>query len=153
MVYLGLACGAGGLLPYCYHVYTKYDPAKKAAGGWPWVLGGYLPDKQPALWQSLARIGGELEKLAPALERPGRMWVEKEVYLREIPPAEASPGYLIAVNPSEQAPAEAVAKLQTQLLASTLKGFAGGTDGKVVGGEVHLRLAPMQVGIYVLPAK
>ena len=63
MVYLSLAHGAKGLVAYCYHVYTEHDAAKS----WPWVLGGYLPDKQPKLWDEMTRLAGEVKALTPAL--------------------------------------------------------------------------------------
>ncbi|MBI2301603.1 MAG: hypothetical protein HYU66_22095 [Armatimonadetes bacterium] len=70
--YLALAGGARGMLAYCYHVYTRYDPAKKAAGGWPWTLGGYLPDKQPVLWGTLKQLGQETQALEPWLMADGQ---------------------------------------------------------------------------------
>ena len=50
MHYLALTHGAKGILAYCYHVYTRYDPERKRHKKWPWILGGYLADKQPKLW-------------------------------------------------------------------------------------------------------
>ncbi|MGE5530981.1 MAG: hypothetical protein ACM3VW_02545 [Bacteroidota bacterium] len=155
MIYLGLATGAQGLLPYCYHVYTGYDAKLKEEGKWPWTLGGYLPEKQPALWGSLAQVGAELEQLAPALTRPSRMWQEKGLFLREIAPAGAEPGYLIAVNPSETKPVEATVALQAKLASvSQLKDIDAKMAGaKVAGSNVTMALQPMQVGVYVLPGK
>lgn len=155
MIYLGLAAGASGLLPYCYHVYTGYDPALKDQGKWPWLLGGYLPEKQPALWGSLVAIGKELELLSPALCRPSRCWSEQGLFLREMPPSEKGPGYLIAVNPSEQKPIEAVVKLHTRLLGLAKLEYIDRSisSARMAGGDVTLSLQPMQVGIYLLPAK
>ncbi|MHB8995372.1 MAG: hypothetical protein ACYC63_09010 [Armatimonadota bacterium] len=155
MIYLGLAVGAQGLLPYCYHVYTGHDAKLKEEGKWPWTLGGYLPEKQPALWASLAQVGTELQALAPALTRPSRMWQEKGLFLREIAPAGAEPGYLIAVNASETKPVEAKVTLQTKLAGlSQLKDIdEKASAAKVAGGNVSVALRPMQVGVYVLPGK
>ncbi|MCE5239849.1 hypothetical protein LLH23_15385 [bacterium] len=155
MTYLGLATGAGALVYYCYHVYTKYDEEKKKAGGWPWVLGGYLPEKQPAMWGALAKIGQEMTLLAPALSRPCRMWQEGSVFLREISPAGQEPGYLIAVNASEEKPADLTVKLQTRLpRLHELEELERRTCCVTVAGrEVHLKLTPMQVGIWTLPAQ
>jgi len=155
MTYLGLATGAQGLVYYCYHVYTQYDKAKKDAGGWPWVLGGYLPEKQPALWGALAQIGEELRTLAPALSRPAHMWQEGGVFLREISPVGREPGYLIGVNPSEDQAADVKVKLQSRLpRLHELEELERRTCCvTVAGNEVHLKLAPMQVGIWVLPGQ
>ncbi|MBU0609352.1 MAG: hypothetical protein KKI08_15810 [Armatimonadetes bacterium] len=155
MTYLGLATGAQGLVYYCYHVYTKYDKAKKDAGGWPWVLGGYLPDQQPALWGALAKIGQELKTLAPALGRPSRMWQEGGIFLREISPVGPEPGYLIGVNPSEEKPAEVAIKLQSRLPRLHELEELGQRTSRVAitGSEVRLKLAPMQVGLWMLPGR
>lgn len=67
LYYHALTAGARGMVGYCYHVYTKYDPEKKKAGAWPWTLGGYLPDQQPALWGALVKLAGEVSKLEPWL--------------------------------------------------------------------------------------
>lgn len=155
MVYLGLAAGAQGLLPYCYHVYTKHDPALKEQGKWPWVLGGYLPEKQPKLWEAYAQIGPELELLTPALTRPGRCWSEQGLFLREMPPVAGERGYLIAVNPSEEKTVEATVRLQTRLpqLPELEELHRAVCCAKVAGNEVTLKLEPRQVGLYLLPAK
>jgi hypothetical protein len=155
MIYLGLAAGAQGLLPYCYHVYTGYDAKLKEEGKWPWVLGGYLPEKQPVLWGSLAQVGTELQRLAPALTRPSRMWQEKGLFLREIAPSGAEPGYLIAVNASETKPVEATITLQTKLagLAQLKDIDEKMAAAKVAGGNAAIVLQPRQVGVYVLPGK
>lgn len=153
MTYLGLSTGARGLVYYCYHVYTAYDKAKKDAGGWPWVLGGYLPDQQPALWGALEQIGRELGVLDEALNRPSRMWQEGPVFIREIPAAGKTEGYLIAVNSSEERPAEAAVKLQSRLgRAKKLDEISGGPALDIVRGQANLKLEPMQVGIWRLPA-
>jgi hypothetical protein len=155
MSYLALAAGARGLVYYCYHVYTQYDKAKKEAGGWPWVLGGYLPEKQPALWGALAKVGEELKLLAPALDRPARMWQEGPMFLREIMPAGQEPGYLIAVNGSEDKPAEATVKLQSRLpKLFELEEIERRTCCvTIAGNEAHLKLEAMQVGIWKLPGE
>lgn len=155
MIYLGLAVGAQGLLPYCYHVYTGHDAKLKEEGKWPWTLGGYLPEKQPALWASLAQVGRELQALAPALTRPSRMWQEKGLFLREIAPSAGEPGYLIAVNPSETQSVETTVRLQTKLagLAQLKDIDAKMAAAKVAGGKVSVALQPRQVGVYVLPGK
>jgi hypothetical protein len=155
MIYLGLATGAQGLLPYCYHVYTGYDAKLKEEGKWPWTLGGYLPEKQPALWGSLAEVGAELEQLAPALTRPSRMWQEQGLFLREIASAGGEQGYVIVVNASETKPVEATVALQTKLTGvSQLNDIdAKMPGGKVVGSKLTIALQPMQVGVYVLPGK
>jgi len=155
MVYLGIAAGAQGLLPYCYHVYTKHDAALAAQGKWPWVLGGYLPEKQPKLWEAYAQIGPELQLLSPALGRPSRCWNEQGLFLRELPPVGGEPGYLIAVNPSEEKSVEAVIRLQTRLpqLPELEEIHRSVCCVKVAGSEVTLKLSPMQVGIYLLPGK
>lgn len=153
MTYLGLTTGARGVVYYCYHVYTAYDKAKKDAGGWPWVLGGYLPDQQPALWGALEQIGRELGVLEEALNRPSRMWQEGPVFIREIPATGKAEGYLIAVNSSEEKPAEAAARLQSRLgRAKKLDEISGGPALDVTRGQASLKLEPMQVGIWRLPA-
>lgn len=155
MVYLGLAAGAQGLLPYCYHVYTKHDAALAEQGKWPWGLGGYLPEKQPKLWEAYAQIGPELQLLSPALGRPSRCWNEQGLFMRELPPVGKEPGYLIAVNPSEEKTVEAVIRLQTRLpqLPELEEIHRSVCCVKVAGSEVTLKLEAMQVGIYLLPGK
>lgn len=70
MQYLALTHGARGSIAYCYHVYTRYDAEAKKKGKWPWVLGGYLPQKQPKLWKALERLGSEYVQLEQALLQP-----------------------------------------------------------------------------------
>ncbi len=70
MQYLALTHMARGMMAYCYHVYTRYDPERRKRGLWPWVLGGYLPDKQPVLWRALERLGSEYKQFEGALMDP-----------------------------------------------------------------------------------
>lgn len=155
MSYLGLATGAQGLVYYCWHVYTKFDQKAKDEGKWPWVLGGYLPEKQPALWGALEKVGEDLKLLAPALGRPSSMWSQDGLYLREIPPVEGQMGYLIAVNPSDDNTVETTVKLQTRLprLPELEEIDRSACCVKVAGNEATVVLAPRQVGIYKLPGQ
>ena len=99
MAYLALAHDARGLAPYCYHVYTEYDASKK---GWPWKLGGYLPDKQPALWGSMTAVAREVNALAPALLCADRQpFVEGAIHGIRLRPA-GGKETVILVNPGEE---------------------------------------------------
>ena len=155
MSYLGLATGANGLIYYCWHVYTKFDQKVKDQGGWPWTLGGYLPEKQPALWGALAQVGRETRMLEPVLQIPGRMWSQDGVYFREIPPTTGQLGYLFAVNPSDDKPVTTTIRLQTRLpRLHELEEINRATRcAKVAGSEVTISLQPQEVGIYKLPTK
>lgn len=106
MTYLALTHGARAAMYYCYHVYTGYDAARKKAGGYPYVLGGYLPDRQPALWGALEKLGGEMRSFGPALLRPGaREGVTGSVHWRLTPAGGKNDAWLIAVNADEAAAA------------------------------------------------
>ncbi|MCX7826208.1 MAG: hypothetical protein N2689_11720, partial [Verrucomicrobiae bacterium] len=106
ITYLALTHGARAVMYYCYHVYTGYDAAKKKAGGFPYILGGYLPDKQPALWSALEKLGPEMRRLGPALLRPGaREGLTGFVHWRKMPRAGADSAWLIAVNADESSAA------------------------------------------------
>lgn len=99
MAYLALAHDARGLAPYCYHVYTEYDASKK---GWPWKLGGYLPDKQPALWGSMTAVAREVNALASALLCADRQpFVEGAIHGIRLRPA-GGKETVILVNPGEE---------------------------------------------------
>jgi hypothetical protein len=99
MTYLALAHDVQGLMYYGYHVFTSYDAAKAKAGDWPYVIGGYLPEKRPQLWQTLARLGAEMHVLGPFFQRPqSQSGVEGTIHWRLIPPMGGSSGCLLAVN-------------------------------------------------------
>ncbi|MFQ6096212.1 MAG: hypothetical protein ACE5O2_00690 [Armatimonadota bacterium] len=102
MTYLALAHGVKGVIYYCYHVYTGYDAAKKEAGGWPYILGGYLPDKQPVLWGELARLGREMRQLGPRLlATPAQTHVFDGLHLGTFGPTRRQT--VIVVNPTDVA--------------------------------------------------
>jgi hypothetical protein len=102
MTYLALTHGARGVMYYCYHVYTGYDAAKEKAGCNAYVLGGYLPEKQPLLWSALDRLGGEMKRLGPALLLPGaEEGVTGSVHWRLLPRGGKADVRLIAVNADE----------------------------------------------------
>ena len=155
MTYLALVSGARGLLYYCYHVYTKYDKSLKEKGQWPWVLGGYLPDREPELWQAFIQSGKDLAVLTPALCRGGsREWHEDSVFFREIAPAKEAPGFLLAVNSSGEKTARLESKIGSLAGKSVqLEELNGGPPLQVARGKGALDLKPMEVRIYKLPAK
>ena len=76
-------------------------------------------------------------------------------YLLSLSPANRTPGYLIAVNPSEDKTIEAVVRLQTPLpqLPELEEMHRAMRRVKVAGNEVTLKLEPMQVGVYLLPSE
>lgn len=140
MTYLALTHGVRAVLYYCYHVYTKYDAGKKKAGGWPYVLGGYLPDQQPVLWQALDKLGSEMKQLGPALLRPGAQeGVTRSVHWRLLPRASDEDAWLIAVNADETAAATVTLPPVKAKSAQVVFG-----DGTVtVRGGVTVTLPPM----------
>ncbi len=155
MTYLGLAAGARGLVYYCYHVYVKHDKQRKEKGQWPWIGGGFLPEREPELWGSLVRLGRDLDILAPALCRGGsREWVQGDLHLREIAPTKDQPGFLLAVNANEHEPSTAevvIASLQGR--GAKLEEITGSTPVEATDGRLSLQLQPMEVRIYKLPPK
>ena len=84
MHYLAITHGARGSVPYCYHVYTRFDAEAQKAGKWPWFLGGYLPDKQTVLWGELVRLAKEQALLSEALLQPRqetRVYAEGQLHV------------------------------------------------------------------------
>jgi hypothetical protein len=141
MTYLALTHGARAVMYYCYHVYTRYDAAKKKAGQHPYILGGYLPDQQPTLWGSLEILGGELKRLGPALVRPGaEEGVIGSVHWRWMPQDGKEDGWLIAVNADETSPTTVTLQLNKVKLGQ--KVFGDGTTASVIDG-VSITLPPM----------
>jgi len=98
MTYLALTRGVQGVMYYCYHVVTRFDAARKAAGKWPYIVGGYLPDQQAELWRALAELGPELRALGPALLRPAVRAGNQGPLFWRVLQAEDAGRMLIAVN-------------------------------------------------------
>jgi hypothetical protein len=141
MTYLALAHGARGVMYYCYHVYTRYDAEKKKAGGWPYMLGGYLPDQQPKLWAALAQLGAEMKRLGPSLAQPeSQSGVVGAVHWRLLPSAEGD--WLLAVNADETKPASAAIPLTAKKADAVTVIFGPGAASAADGG-VKVDLPPL----------
>lgn len=149
MHYLSLAHGARGSIPYCYHVYTEHNAEAKKAGKWPWVLGGYLPDKQPELWASLAEQGEEYATLEQALLQPrisptvaaegmvhaGWYWGKEGAFVVAVN-ADDKQAHTVQVTPPEGVGTVGAADL-----------LLGTGEAMAVDGKLSLTLPPMQTAL------
>lgn len=153
MTYLALVHGVRGVMYYCYHVYTRYDAEKKKAGGWPYVLGGYLPDQQPKLWAALAGLGSELKLLAAALTQPAtQVGVTGSVHWRLSPGSKDAGGWLLAVNADETKAASVTIPLQGREAKAAKVLFGPGSATVAVKG-VKVDLPPMGTVAAIVKAK
>ncbi len=147
MQYLSLAHGARGSIAYCYHVYTGYDAEAKKAGKWPWKLGGYLPEKQPALWGSLVDLGADYRALQQALVQP--QWATTSLADGKLHVGwyygAGGKAWLLVVNADEQQTVEAdVSPLPDGAgRAARATDVLRARDLPVRDGKVHLSLPAM----------
>ena len=140
MTYLALTHGVRAVMYYCYHVYTKYDAAKKKAGQQPYILGGYLPDKQPTLWSALETLGREMRRVGPALLRPGaKSGVEGSVHWSFLASGGKDDAWLIVVNADTTTTARVTLPLKVKPLTTV---FGDGKAEASVNG-VTVELPPM----------
>lgn len=145
MHYLSLAHGARASVGYCYHVYTEYKPELKEAGKWPWVLGGYLPDKQPVLWAEMVKLGQETRRLEGVFNQPHhavQVLSEGQVHAGWF--YGEGPATLVAVNADETQPRQVEVALPPGLTRPrAVKDLGVGGQLTLVGGKLQLELAPL----------
>ena len=152
MHYLSLAHGARGSIPYCYHVYTEHNAEAKKAGRWPWVLGGYLPDKQPELWGSLAEQGKEYATLERALLQPRfapTVAAGGKVHAGWYWGTES--GFVVAVNADDKEPHTVEVKAPEGVgTMGDAEVLLGTGEAAAIDGQLSLSLAPMQTALIAL---
>lgn len=134
MTYLALAHGARGLMWYSFR-----DP------NW------YIPDANPALWETMKTVNGELIELEPFLLEPN-VWETVvaaggtgavHISLKQTDDRVC----VIAVNPGEQE-CQAVIALGAMAMDSVRVPFENRSLA-VADGAIHDRFAPLAVHIYV----
>ncbi len=143
MTYLALTNKIQGLMFFSYHVFTQYVPEKKNPGKYQYILGGYLPDKQPILWAALEKLGPEIKIAGVELMKSETVFDSKgPIHWVISADRNGNINMLIVVNIDEQKYASANIDLETNSIIKLHTHYSSGIV-RVDGRHINLKLPPM----------
>jgi hypothetical protein len=144
MTYMALTSGIKGIMYFSYHVFTQYVPQKNNPDKYQYVLGGYLPDKQPTLWAALEKLGPEIKLAGMGIIRPDTKFGTKgSIHWALSSDSIDNDQMLIAVNIDNQNSASAEVNCSSHNDMTLLKVFGSG-KADVFNKKVRLDLEPLE---------